>query len=168
MQINTWMNKIYRDVSSATIRHHLRLFPFSISTSTLITSSLSTSTASIIKSNPTVESKRLRLIIRQQCSLCIPAAFIAQKISNRYNVTLECINLDSFLPSSSSSNSTASINHTNSSNSESSSQQSLHELYTDHVPVLLLNDIELARHRLNEPAITAALDHAGIARRITR
>lgn len=81
-----------------------------------------------LKRTPTVT-----LYTRDNCKLCNPVRFICQKLKRRKKFFFKEINIDA------------------------DGQEAARQLYTNDVPVVTLNGVEIARHRLDEFALLRAL-----------
>jgi glutaredoxin len=75
--------------------------------------------------------RRITFCTRKNCHLCDSARYVLERaIAERDDVTVEYVDIDG----------DPSLGH-----------------YNDHVPVILLDGVELARHRLDPDVIAAAL-----------
>lgn len=73
----------------------------------------------------------IKLFTKKQCCLCDTAKFLLKKVKNREEFVLELIDIEE--------------------------KQEFFELYKYDIPVILLNDKEISRHRLNESQLLNSL-----------
>jgi glutaredoxin len=73
------------------------------------------------------------LYTRRSCHLCDSARHVIERIADRMPLTLETIDVDA------------------------PDREDARRLYDHHVPVVFVNGVEIARHRLDEETLAAAI-----------